>query len=71
MALLNRELTFILMLGTSVAFGIIVRLLGSFRFKKELLSIVGLIQMVWFCQWDTIHLLAMMTISTALIKTNK
>ena len=68
MALLNRELTFIIMLGTSTTVAVFLRLLGQLRFKKELMSIVGLIQMLWFCGYDTIHLLVMIFVGIALIQ---
>ena len=69
-SVISRELTFMLMLGGSLMIGGIARLLGQFRYKKEFLSIVGIIQLAFFCTWDIFHVLAMIAVGTALIKIN-
>ena len=70
MALHSREQSFLLMLATSMISALIIRLIGPFRYKKEVLSIVGLVQLMWFCGMDTVHLLVMMMVGTTLTKSS-
>lgn len=65
---ISRELTFMLMLGSSFLISMVLRLLGHFRYKKEVMSIVGVFQLVFFCNWDALHFLVMILVGTILIK---
>ena len=69
--MINREVAFGIMLVSSVIIGMICKLLGSFRYKKEILSLIGIIQLWWFCTWDIFHLLLMTGVGITLIKVVK
>ena len=69
--MINREVAFVIMLVSSVIIGMICKLLGPFRYKKEILSLIGIIQLWWFCTWDIFHLLLMTGVGITLIKVVK
>ena len=71
MTVVHREMLFFMILLLSFAISYIFHVCGNFRYKKELLSTIGILQMAYCCGWDTFHLLILIFVGTTVIKATR
>ncbi|XP_076808394.1 membrane-bound acylglycerophosphatidylinositol O-acyltransferase MBOAT7-like [Clavelina lepadiformis] len=71
MATSNKDAQFLIAMSISFTLAVFLHRFGHPKYKKEILSLFGLLLVILFCGYGTIQLLMMTTVTTCMIKSRK